>query len=113
MKIPRRREDSVSETKVVDWRVWKAATVAAPGPPIQLGAPRTKPGDVLYVITTLNESPFGPFSFITPSATSLALSVAVVAAKEAVRIRGIIKLEPSPDAVQAGWLSTASLRDLY
>jgi len=56
----------MTDTDVVDWRVWKAATVAA-------DAGIAKAGDQIYVSTKLEASVHGPFSFITPSPISLAL----------------------------------------
>jgi hypothetical protein len=77
------------------------------------GGTPAQPGDQLNVVTTLEKSPLGAFTFITPNPTSLALSVAIAAAQRAVRIRARIKLEPSKQPGQPEWLSTTSLRDLY
>jgi hypothetical protein len=103
----------MKHTEVVDWRVWKAAQIAADGPPLYPGGQAPKAGDQVYVITTLEESPLGAFSFITPSPTSLALSIAIAAAHEAARIRGTITLEPTNQPGQPGWLKTPQLRNLY
>lgn len=103
----------LKHTAVVDWRVWKAATVAADGPPMYPGGPSVKAGDQIYVITTLENSSLGSFSFITPNTTNPALSNAINAARDAVGIRRAIVLEPSK---QPGWsasLPISELRNLY
>jgi hypothetical protein len=103
----------MKHTEVVDWRVWKAAQVAADTAPLYPGGPAAKTDDHIYVVTALEDSPLGAFSFITPSPTSLALSVAIAAAREAARIRGTVQLERATQPGQSAWLSTAQLRNLY
>jgi len=100
----------MASTAVVDWRVWKAATVAADGPPIQQGASPVKKGDVLYVISTMHEPSQGQVNFITPSPVALALNIAIRAAKDANSAKEAIQWKEEGGA---GWADTAYLSSLY
>ncbi len=94
----------MTNTDVVDWRVWKAATVAA-------DAGIAKAGDQIYVCTKVDASVHGPFSFITPSPISLALEIAIAAARSATESRAA--LIPTKRPTGEAWLEVPQLDDLY
>lgn len=93
--------------------MWKAATVATNSPPQHQGSPDIKAGDVMYVVTDLQNSTLGSFHFITPSPISLALSVAIDAARMAAKLRRDIVIKAPTPVSQNGWLETGDLRTLY
>src|SRR5689334_15184577 len=100
-------------TKVVDWRVWKAATVAADAPPIVPGGSPIKAGDVIYAVTNTFEADKNKVSFITPSPVALALDISIKAAKEADAIRGRLVWKKTDAAPGQNFAEPASLPDLY
>ena len=100
-------------TEVVDWRVWKAAQVAADGPPVYPGGDPVKAGDHVYVITNLEKSAIGDVSFVTPSPVALALNVAISGANAAERLRRTLKPLPTKQPSQSRWLGVPRLADLY
>lgn len=102
----------LKHTEVVDWRVWKAASVASDGQPIQPGGAPVKAGDQLYVITNLKSSAIGAVAFVTPNPAALALDIAIRASKAAMTVRAELK----PLALkQAGvvWITPAQVAALY
>lgn len=100
---------SSTETPVLDWRVWKAATVGTvKGPP---GA-TVKPGDVMYAVSVMRDSALGKVSFITPSPVALALDIAIRSAKAAKTIRSQIRwTRPDRDGIR--WAETEDIHRLY
>jgi hypothetical protein len=103
----------MSQTQVVDWRVWKAATIAHDGPPITPGGSPVKAGDVLYVITSTIDSAAGQVDFITPSPVALALNVAVQAALSAAGLRRQVSYDEIAGGRQAKWVEIPHLTSLF
>ena len=83
----------MKHTDVVDWRVWKAAEVAANARPIHPNGTAIRAGDQIYIITRLKKSFLGDVAFITPSPVLLALDASIRAAKEAIELRSGLRVE--------------------
>jgi hypothetical protein len=103
----------VKHAEFVDWRVWKAARVAAAGAPLSGEDDPIQPGDHVYVVTVLERSRLGDLSFITPSPVALALNVAINAAKDAEGIRHGLRPDPRKNPGQPAWVPPAQLGALY
>ena len=103
----------MKHTDVVDWRVWKAAEVAADAAPMYPGGTDIRAGDYVYVVTRLEKSVLGDIAFVTPSPVMLALDAAIRAAKEAVSLRGVIQIESTPQPNQPPDISPKQLPELY
>lgn len=97
------------DTQVVDWRVWKAATVAADA--TLPGGGRIAAGDTLYVTTETTDPKGRQVSFITPSPVALALSISIKAAREASSLRDAMTWVPT----KAGnhWLESPDVPGLF
>lgn len=91
---------------VIDWRVWKAATVAADAPP-------AKKGDVLYVVSHTTEPHEGPVTFITPGPAQLALNIAIQAALEAEDLRKGIAWQGTGGPSSPKWVDKDNLGKLF
>jgi hypothetical protein len=100
-------------TRVIDWRIWKAATVAVDGGPVPPGGVAVKKGDVLCVTSRMSTTAAGRVEFITPSPVSLALSIAVRNAQKAREAFGSLTWKQTPSANPSNWADAESLPALY
>jgi hypothetical protein len=105
-----KEQSPMAETKVVDWRVWKAATVSSVNAPS--GSP-VKAGDIVYVVSHLRDMSLGRLTFITPSPVALALEIAVRSAKSARETRSQITWGPAESPDGARWANADDLGKLY
>lgn len=99
----------MEHTDVLDWRVWKAAVVASATP----GPLKVKPGDHIYVMTSLKSSLLSDISFVTPGPTALALSSAITSARAAELTLGRIKLSLAAKPRVGPQITDAELAHLY
>lgn len=99
----------MKDTMVIDWRVWKAATVAADS--VLPDGRRIVAGDVMYVTTETKDHRGHNISFITPGPVQMALNVSISAALEASRLRDAMTLVPMKGGGQ--WVASPELSALY
>ena len=66
-----------------DWRIQAATTLAKDVSSAYPGGPSHKAGTPVHLSTTTRDAKKRPFGFVTPSATALALSIAMKTAEEA------------------------------
>lgn len=96
----------MSDDGVIDWRIWKSARVSED---TVLHGEEIKQGTAIYVVSMTRDSTGVMRTFITPSPTSLALSISIRAALEAARLKPTLwQVEPSSgmDANEAKVAST-------
>jgi len=100
-----------------DWRFEAIATIAEDIPEAYPGGPSHKAGARLLLTTVTRNAKGELVGFVTPSATALALNIAITAAKKAQEVRPNVPYTsgPSPDgpvlSVPAG--SSAALFDYF
>jgi len=99
---------SVKHTEVIDWRVWRAATVVV-APPGGIA----RPGDQVYVTTRVSDSLLGALAFVTPSPTALSLSAGIDAAHRAKAALMEMKRLPLEGSQHVRSVSAAALPLLY
>ncbi|MGQ0712678.1 MAG: hypothetical protein ACT4PJ_02980 [Gemmatimonadaceae bacterium] len=100
-------------SKVLDWRIWKAAEVAADGPPIEPGGSPVKKGDIVYVISTIDVPKTGRVNFVTPGPVPLALHIAIRAAKDADAARKKVVWSTEGPVGSPKWATQENLILLY
>jgi len=66
-----------------DWRIQAATTLAKDVPPAYAGGPSHKAGTPVHLTTSTRDPKNRPVGFVTPSATALALSIAMKSGEEA------------------------------
>lgn len=71
-----------------DWRIQAASRIREDVPPAYPGGPSHKAGDAIYLVTSTKNSKNEPVGFVTPSATAMALNIAMQASVEASRLGG-------------------------
>lgn len=93
------KHNSMSTKREIDWRIEAEAELSEGLPPAFPGGPSFKPGDRVILMTMTRDSTGQPFGFVTPSATALALSIAMDAAKKAKHLQESLehRYGPSPD----------------
>jgi hypothetical protein len=77
------------------------------------GGAHVQAGDHIYVFTRLEKSILGDVAFVTPSPVMLALDAAIRAAKEAVALRGEIRVESTGQPNQPPSVPPKQLPELY
>jgi len=100
-----------------DWRIQAAARLAKDVPPAYAGGPSHKTGTPVHLSTATRNSRNQPVGFVTPSATALALSIAMATSVEAERLNSqlIFKevITPEGKGKSVGYKDVGPLFDYF
>jgi hypothetical protein len=89
----------MNDDKLGDWRFEAVSTLAQDLPAAYPDGPSHKAGARVLLTTVTKNEKGEPVGFITPSATALALNIAITAAKKAQEVKPNVPYEkcPGPD----------------